>query len=310
MAKLFIYLDKKATFAKTIYRMIQSMTGFGKTIAELPNKKISVEIKSLNSKQLDLSTRIPNAYRDKEIEIRNLLSQTIERGKVDFVIYFENVETNISSKINTGAIETYYRQIRETAEKLELDVPSDWFSVMLRLPESIKTELVELDDTEWKAVKNTILTALKSFTAFRTQEGAMLEKVFKAKIEAIANLLEDIEKYDSERIEKIKTRLSESIKKLDIPSYDENRFEQEMIYYIERLDVNEEKSRLNNHLKYFLETMETEKSQGRKLGFIAQEMGREINTLGSKSNHAEMQKIVVQMKDELEQIKEQILNVL
>ncbi|GHT48867.1 hypothetical protein FACS189440_13440 [Bacteroidia bacterium] len=286
------------------------MTGFGKTIAELPNKKISVEIKSLNSKQLDLSTRIPNAYRDKEIEIRNILSQTIERGKVDFVIYFENVETNISSKINLGAIETYYRQIRETAEKLELDVPSDWFSVMLRLPESIKTELVELDDSEWKAVKNTILTALKSFTAFRTQEGAMLENVFKAKIEAIANLLQDIEKYDSERIEKIKIRLSESIKKLDIPSYDENRFEQEMIYYIERLDVNEEKSRLNNHLKYFLETMETEKSQGRKLGFIAQEMGREINTLGSKSNHAEMQKIVVQMKDELEQIKEQILNVL
>jgi uncharacterized protein (TIGR00255 family) len=310
MAKLFIYLDKKATFAKTIYRMIQSMTGFGKTTAELPSKKISVEIKSLNSKQLDLSTRIPNAYRDKEIEIRNLLSQTIERGKVDFAIYFENVDTSISTRINLGAIETYYKQIKETAEKLHLDVPSDWFSVMLRLPEAIKTELGELDDSEWKAVKNTILTALKSFTAFRTQEGAMLEKVFRAKIEAIANLLQDIEKYDAERIEKIKTRLSESVKKLDIPSYDENRFEQEMIYYIERLDVNEEKSRLNNHLKYFLETMDTEKSQGRKLGFITQEMGREINTLGSKSNHAEMQKIVVQMKDELEQIKEQILNVL
>ncbi|GHT38856.1 hypothetical protein FACS189437_00690 [Bacteroidia bacterium] len=286
------------------------MTGFGKTTAELPNKKISVEIKSLNSKQLDLSTRIPNAYRDKEIEIRNLLSQTIERGKVDFAIFFENVDTGISTRINLGAIETYYKQIKETAEKLHLDVPSDWFSVMLRLPEAIKTELVELDDSEWKAVKNTIMKALKSFTAFRTQEGAMLEKIFRAKIEAIANLLQDIEKYDSERIERIKTRLSESVKKLDIPSYDENRFEQEMIYYIERLDVNEEKSRLNNHLRYFLETMDTEKSQGRKLGFITQEMGREINTLGSKSNHAEMQKIVVQMKDELEQIKEQILNVL
>jgi uncharacterized protein (TIGR00255 family) len=289
--------------------MIQSMTGFGKATAELPNKKISVEIKSLNSKQLDLSTRVPNVYRDKEIEIRNLLSQTIERGKVDFTIYLEHVDTVISSRINQGAIETYYAQIKETAEKLHLDVPADWFSVMLRLPEAIKTEVVELDDSEWKAVKKTILEAVKSFTAFREQEGIMLEKVFKNKVEAIASRLKEIDKYDSERVERIKNRLFDAAKKMDV-TYDENRFEQEMIYYIERLDVNEEKSRLDNHLKYFLETMDNEKSQGRKLGFITQEMGREINTLGSKSNHAEMQKIVVQMKDELEQIKEQIQNVL
>jgi uncharacterized protein (TIGR00255 family) len=305
-----IYLEKKVTFAKTIYPMIQSMTGFGKVTAELQGKKISVEIKSLNSKQLDISTRIPNAYRDKEIEIRNLLSPAVERGKVDFLIYLDSVDTNMSSKINPAAIEMYYKQIKDAAQQLQLELPSDWFSILLRLPDSIKTEVVELDDAEWNMVKKTIREALKTFVAFRIQEGAMLEKVFRAKIEAIAGLLHEIDTYDPERTEKIKLRLSESIKKLDIACYDENRFEQEMIYYIERLDVNEEKSRLDNHLKYFLETMDNEKSQGRKLGFIAQEMGREINTLGSKSNHVEMQKIVVRMKDELEQIKEQILNVL
>ena len=290
--------------------MIQSMTGFGKVTRELPGKKISVEIKSLNGKQLDISTRIPNAYRDKEIEIRNLLSQTIERGKVDFLIYLDNVDTSISTKINPTAIEMYYKQIHDTAQKLQIELPADWFPVLLRLPDAVKTEVVELDETEWRIVKKTIQDALKTFVAFRVQEGVMLEKVFRTKIEAIAALLQGIEIYDGERIEKIKTRLQESIKKLDIPGYDESRFEQELIYYIERLDVNEEKSRLDNHLKYFLETMDNERSQGRKLGFIAQEMGREINTLGSKSNHVEMQRMVVQMKDELEQIKEQIQNVL
>jgi len=290
--------------------MIQSMTGFGKVTMELPGKKLSVEIKSLNSKQLDVSTRIPNAYRDKEIEIRSLLSQTIERGKVDFSIYLDSGDTNVSSKINQMAVEMYYNQIYDTAQRLQIDLPYDWFSVLLRLPDAVKTEFIELDETEWIIVKKTIQDALKTFVAFRVQEGMMLEKVFRTKIETIAGLLQEIDACDLERIEKIKTRLHESIKKLDISNYDENRFEQEMIYYIERLDVNEEKSRLENHLKYFLETMDNETSQGRKLGFIAQEMGREINTLGSKSNHAEMQKMVVRMKDELEQIKEQILNVL
>ena len=235
--------------------MIQSMTGFGKVTTELSNKKISVEIKSLNSKQLDLSTRIPNAYRDKEIEIRSLLSQTIERGKVDFLIYLDNVDTNIASRINPVAFETYYNQIWETADRIGLELPMDWFSVILRLPEAVKTEIGELDESEWLLVKKAIMAALNALVAFRVQEGTMLETVFKTKIATIAKLLQEIDRYEAERIEKIKTRLNESIRKLDITSYDENRFEQEMIYYIERLDVSEEKSRLDNHLKYFLETM-------------------------------------------------------
>ena len=290
--------------------MIQSMTGFGKSVIELPNKKINIEIKSLNSKQLDLNTRIPSIYREKEIEIRNLLSQEVERGKVDFFILIEHKDTSISSKINQGAVASYYAQIKEAADKLNIELPSDWFSVILRLPETIKTEVSELDENEWKKIKNAITDALKVFNEFRIQEGAMLEAIFESKIENIGKLLTEVEKYESERLERVRTRIMEAIKKLGIANYDENRFEQEMIYYIEKLDVNEEKTRLSNHLKYFLETIRTEKNQGRKLGFIAQEIGREINTLGSKSNHAEMQKIVVQMKDELEQIKEQILNVL
>lgn len=290
--------------------MIQSMTGFGKATAEFPNKKVSVEIKSLNSKQLDLSTRIPVIYREKEIEIRNILSQIIERGKVDFTIYIDHNDSMSSSKINAGAVQSYYEQIMNTAEMLNIAPPADCFSAILRLPDTVKTDMVELDEKEWSLLKKTIMDALKAFTAFRTQEGNMLEKVFASKIATIAALLQEVGQYDSERIEKIKSRMEESLRKLDITAYDENRLEQEMIYYIERLDVSEEKSRLDNHLKYFSETMDKEKSQGRKLGFISQEMGREINTLGSKSNHAEMQKIVVQMKDELEQIKEQILNVL
>ncbi|MDH8700806.1 uncharacterized protein (TIGR00255 family) [Dysgonomonadaceae bacterium PH5-43] len=290
--------------------MVQSMTGYGKAVAELPNKKISVEIKSLNSKQIDINTRIPHIYREKDIEIRNILSQHIVRGKVDFAIYFDNTEGQLSSKINTPAIESYYCQIKQIADKLNIAEPADFFSVALRLPETVKTEVVELDEQEWSAIKATILEALKNFSDFRAQEGVMLNNIFNEKIESIANLLKEIEKYDSERIEKIKQKMLESAKKAETISFDNNRFEQELIYYIERLDVNEEKTRLNNHLQYFIETMNTEENQGRKLGFIAQEIGREINTLGSKSNHAEMQKIVVQMKDELEQIKEQVLNTL
>ncbi len=290
--------------------MIQSMTGFGKATTELPNKKISVEIKSLNSKQLDLGTRIPGVYREKEMEIRNLLLQHIERGKVDFLIYIENVDKNISSKINQGAVESYYEQIREIAGKLNIEAPSDWFSVVLRLPETIKTEASELNESEWEVVKETIMKALGLFSEFRRQEGLMLEKLFQSKIENITGLLKEIEEYEPERIERVKSKMMESLQKMETTSYDNNRFEQELIFYIERLDINEEKLRLRNHLKYFTETMNNEKSQGRKLGFIVQEIGREINTMGSKSNHAEMQKIVVQMKDELEQIKEQILNAL
>ncbi len=290
--------------------MILSMTGFGKAMAELPDKKISIEIKSLNSKQLDLNTRIPAIYREKEMEVRTLLFQVIERGKVDFSIFVENIGNNSSSKINQPVIEGYVSQVREIAENLQIETPSDWFSILLRLPESIKTELSELNENEWNIVCQTIQKAIDGFLTFRKQEGMMLERLFEEKIQNILSLLPEIEKYEPERIEKIKTKMQEALSKLDNTVYDNNRLEQELIFYIEKLDINEEKNRLRNHLHYFIETMEKEKSQGRKLGFIAQEIGREINTLGSKSNHAEMQKAVVRMKDELEQIKEQLLNVL
>ena len=302
---------KKTNFAQKYgYFMIQSMTGFGKASSELPNKKIYVEIKSLNSKQLDLNTRIPTLYREKEMEIRNNLLQSIERGKVDFSIYVENIGKMSSSQINQSALESYYYQIKESSQNLQIPIPSDWFSVLLRMPEVMKTDMTELDESEWEVTKETIESALEQFMSFRNQEGLALQKLFEDKISNIYLLLNRIEVYELERIEKVRIKILDSLQKLDIQDYDTNRFEQELIYYIEKLDVNEEKIRLNNHLKYFIDTMNDEKSQGRKLGFIAQEIGREINTLGSKSNHAEMQKIVVQMKDELEQIKEQILNVL
>jgi len=289
--------------------MILSMTGYGKAETEFNNKKITVEIKSLNGKQFDAGLRVPSIYRDKEIEIRNKLSQTIERGKVDFTIFIDYSDKIPASKFNRSAVESYYEEIKGIAQALNINEPSDWFSVFIRLPDIIKTETVELDETEWEIVKQTIDKALVSLVQFRIQEGDMLEKIFIEKINNIGLLSKEVEKYESERIEKIKTKIQESFRKLEF-SCDENRFEQEMILYIERLDISEEKARLSNHLNYFLETMTNEKNQGRKLGFIVQEIGREVNTLGSKSNHADMQKIVVQMKDELEQVKEQILNVL
>ena len=276
--------------------MIQSMTGFGKVTAELPTKKVTVEIKALNSKQLDLSTRIPSIYKDKEMQIRSRLLQTLERGKVDFAIYIEYIGKDASSQINQEAVMSYFAQLKELSDKLGINVPSSWneLQLLLRMPDVIKTDPVEADEEEWNVVSKTIDEAIQHLCDFRIQEGA---------------LLKDVEPYEKERIEKIKARILDNLEKLAV-DYDKNRFEQEMIYYIEKLDVNEEKNRLDNHLKYFLETMETGHGQGKKLGFIAQEMGREINTLGSKSNHADMQKIVVRMKDELEQIKEQVLNVL
>ena len=285
------------------------MTGFGKVTAELPSKKVTVEIKALNSKQLDLSTRIPSIYKDKEMELRSLLLQSLERGKVEFNIFIEYIGKDTPTQINLAAVENYYNQIKEIAEKLNISVPNDWFQTLLRMPDAIKSETVEPDESEWGVVLETVKDAIKHLCDFRI-EGAMLQKLFEQKIANIATLLKEVEKYEGERIEKIKARIMDNLQKIAEKDYDKNRFEQEMIYYIEKLDVNEEKNRLDNHLKYFISTMESGHGQGKKLGFIAQEMGREINTLGSKSNHAEMQKIVVQMKDELEQIKEQVLNVL
>ena len=286
------------------------MTGFGKVTAELPSKKVTVEIKALNSKQLDLSTRIPSKYKDKEMELRSLLLQSLERGKVEFNIFIEYIGKDTPTQINLAAVENYYNQIKVIAEKLNISVPNDWFQTLLRMPDAIKSETVEPDESEWEVVLETVKDAIKHLCDFRIQEGAMLQKLFEQKIANIATLLKEVEKYEGERIEKIKARIMDNLQKIAEKDYDKNRFEQEMIYYIEKLDVNEEKNRLDNHLKYFISTMESGHGQGKKLGFIAQEMGREINTLGSKSNHAEMQKIVVQMKDELEQIKEQVLNVL
>jgi uncharacterized protein (TIGR00255 family) len=286
------------------------MTGFGKVTAELPSKKVTVEIKALNSKQLDLSTRIPPVYREKEMDIRNLLLQNLERGKIEFTIYVEHIGRDVPTQINATALENYYLQIKDISEKLNVDLPTDWFQVLLRLPDAIRTEAPEVDESEWDVVEAAIRDAIKQLLEFRVQEGAMLGKLFEEKIGNIAALLTEVEIYEGERLERIKTRIQDNLEKIAGLDYDKNRFEQEMIYYIEKLDINEEKNRLANHLKYFISTMNTENSSGKKLGFIAQEIGREVNTLGSKSNHAEMQQIVVRMKDELEQIKEQVLNVL
>lgn len=291
--------------------MVQSMTGYGKASCEYGNKKIVVEIKSLNSKQLDVSTRISGLYREKDIEIRNELSQKLERGKIEFSLYVDNSGKESVSQINSSVVESYYQQIKSIADSIGIEVPANWFEVLLRLPDTMKTETIELDENEWIEIKKNINNAIDQLVEFRIQEGKSLENVFVSKISHIAELLEQVAPYELERVEKIKARLEENLLALsDKIDYDKNRVEQELIFYIEKLDVNEEKVRLKNHLEYFVETMNNEKSPGKKLGFIAQEIGREVNTLGSKSNHSEMQKIVVLMKDDLEQIKEQVLNVL
>jgi uncharacterized protein (TIGR00255 family) len=287
------------------------MTGFGKATADIYGKKVSIELKSLNSKQFDLSMRLSGAYREKEIDIRNEIAQRLERGKVDLVLNIDGVSRDGSSLINQTLVENYYEQIRQLAEKMSIPVPADWFSALLRLPDILKTDSQELSDDEWQQLQRLIVDACTRLDAFRTQEGATLQAVFEEKIANIKRLSTEISRYDTERVEHIKNRLRENLLSInDKVKFDPNRLEQELIFYIEKLDVNEEKVRLANHLEYFLETMNEKNAQGKKLGFIAQEIGREINTLGSKSNHSEMQKIVVLMKDELEQIKEQVLNVL
>ncbi len=291
--------------------MIQSMTGYGKSVVTFNEKKIHVEIKSLNSKALDLSTRIAPLYREKEREIRQTISQTLKRGKVDFSIWIEKDAAADATPINGALVDNYYRQIKAISENTGIPEPQDWFATLLRMPDVMtKTDVEELTDEEWNAVRNGIDTAVNALVAFRDQEGAALQKKFCEKLDNIAALLDSIEVYEKSRVEKIRARIVEGLKSIPEIEYDKNRLEQELIYYIEKLDINEEKQRLANHLKYFRETMDEGVAQGKKLGFIAQEMGREINTTGSKSNNAEMQNIVVKMKDELEQIKEQVLNVL
>jgi uncharacterized protein (TIGR00255 family) len=287
------------------------MTGYGKAVVAYKEKKINVEIKSLNSKSLDLSTRIAPLYREKEMEIRQLISKTLERGKVDFSIWIEKDETADATPINATLVENYYKQLKNIAAQTGIPEPADWFNSLLRLPDvTTKNDNEVLDDEEWAVACTAINQALQHLVDFRKQEGAALQKKFTEKIDNITKLLATIEPYEKSRVEKIRAKIIDGLNSIPEVDYDKNRMEQELIYYIEKLDISEEKQRLANHLKYFRETMETGHGQGKKLGFIAQEMGREINTTGSKSNLAEMQNIVVKMKDELEQIKEQVLNAL
>nr|WP_314663614.1 YicC/YloC family endoribonuclease [uncultured Prevotella sp.] len=292
--------------------MILSMTGYGKAVVAYKEKKINVEVKSLNSKSLDLSARIAPLYREKEMEIRRLLAQKLERGKVDFSLWVEKESTVDATPINAALVENYYKQIKAISESTGIPEPEDWFTTLLRLPDvTAKTEVEVLDEEEWLVAQQAINEAIEKLTEFRKQEGAALQKKFTEKIDNIANLLKSIEPFEKNRVPKIREKIIDGLKQIPEVDYDKNRLEQELIYYIEKLDINEEKQRLTNHLKYFHETMkESGHGVGKKLGFIAQEMGREINTTGSKSNQAEMQNIVVKMKDELEQIKEQVLNAL
>lgn len=291
--------------------MILSMTGYGKAVVAFKEKKINVEVKSLNSKTLDLSTRIAPLYREKEMEIRQKIQQMLIRGKVDFAIWVEKDAQQDATPINAELVRFYYDQINRIAYEKEISLQMDW-STLLRMPDVMsKQEAETLSEEEWAAVCTAIEQALAALTEFRRQEGAALEKKFNEKVDNIEALLLSIDPYEKARVEKIRARLTENLAAIKDVDYDKNRLEQELIYYIEKLDISEEKQRLTNHLNYFRETMaEQDGGQGKKLGFIAQEMGREINTTGSKSNQAEMQNIVVKMKDELEQIKEQVLNAL
>ncbi len=263
------------------------------------------------SKQLDISARVPAIFREKELELRNLIASVVERGKVDFQIYSESIGAETTVSLNIPLMAAYKAQVEEMARQLGIPWPDDWYGVLLRFPETVKSELpAALTDEESEALFNATREAIDGLMQFRAKEGKKLEEFFTKKISNIRELLSSVDPYEKERVVKIRARIEENLSKIDSVTFDKNRLEQEMIFYIEKLDINEEKQRLAQHLNYFMETMEHGNGQGKKLGFISQEMGREINTLGSKSNHAELQKIVVKMKDELEQIKEQVLNVM
>ena len=291
--------------------MLLSMTGFGKSVVEVENKKITCEIKSLNSKQLDMNVRVPAAYREHELELRARIGKVLERGKVEVIIYVENARTDASAQFNAVALATYKERIKELSAALGIPEPADWYSVLMRLPDVLKTETVEeAADNEIDALMLAADQATQALMKHRRSEGEKLEDFFCRRISNIAGLLEEVPRHEAERVAKIRARIEDNIGKIPGVDYDNGRLEQEMIFYIEKLDINEEKQRLAQHLSYFTETMAQPQGQGKKLGFISQEIGREINTLGSKSNHAELQKLVVRMKDELEQIKEQVLNVM
>jgi uncharacterized protein (TIGR00255 family) len=285
--------------------MIQSMTGFGKSLLQLPSKKITVEIKSLNSKSLDLNARIPGQYREKELPLRTLIAKSLTRGKVDFSLYVEVTGEDTTASVNPAVVKKYIQQLRAIVDGDETEL----LKMAVRMPDVLKTEREEIDETEFASIEDAVNEALEEINKFRNDEGSALEKDLKFRVANIENLLVEIIAMDPERIAGVRERLAKGVADLK-EKVDENRFEQELVYYIEKFDITEEKVRLDNHLKYFKETLDSEDSNGRKLGFISQEMGREINTIGSKSNFFPMQQLVVQMKDELEKIKEQLLNVL
>jgi len=291
--------------------MIRSMTGYGKAERMLADKKLTIEIKSLNSKQLDISARLPPLYKEKELEIRQLIATELERGKVECTVYYELSGKNTPVIINEPVVKSYYEQLYRISGELGLETSIELLSMVMKLPDSIKTEKTEIDAEEWEALKETLKEALDKLNRFRNQEGDSLERDLRLRIDAINRKLDHVDNHEKERIEQVRERIGKHLEELEMKDkIDENRFEQELIYYIEKLDISEEKVRLANHCKYFLETMGEQGPTGKKLGFISQEMGREINTLGSKANHKELQKLVVEMKDELERIKEQVLNVL
>lgn len=285
--------------------MIYSMTGYGKSVLQLPTKKISIELKSLNSKNLDLNTRMPSIYREKELYIRKLLADTLRRGKVDFSIYVEMTAEDTSTQINEPVVKQYIAQLKKVVDGDAIEL----LKMAVRFPDALNTVREEIDEAEWTAIEKDISATIKRINAYRLDEGKVLEADFKKRIAKIADVLDEVIAIDPDRIDAVRERLTKGIEELK-EKYDANRFEQELVYYIEKFDITEEKVRLKNHLSYFIEALNSNDSNGKKLGFISQEIGREINTIGSKSNYAPMQQLVVQMKDELEKIKEQLLNVL
>lgn len=285
--------------------MIYSMTGYGKSVLQLPTKKVTIELKSLNSKSLDLNARMPSIYREKELSIRKLLADTLERGKIDFSIFVEATAEDTSTQINTPVVKQYIEQLRQVVD----GDPIELLKMAVRFPDALNTVREEIDENEWELIQNEINVAIKDLINHRLDEGEVLEKDFNQRVAIIDDLLEQVMAMDPERIIGVRERLLKGVEELK-DKYDENRFEQELVYYIEKFDITEEKVRLKNHLNYFIDSINSDDSNGKKLGFISQEMGREINTIGSKSNYAPMQQLVVQMKDELEKIKEQLLNVL
>jgi len=285
--------------------MIHSMTGYGKSVLQLPSKTISIEIKSLNSKTLDLNMRIPSMYRAKELNLRKLIASKLHRGKVDFSLFFENTGGETFAKVNPKVVKKYMSQL----EELAAGDPMHLLQMAIKMPDAVSTEREGIDETEWDEIQNEILNALENISLYRLEEGKVLEADFSKRITIISDLLEQVLEIDPERITNVRERLHKGVAELK-EKYDENRFEQELVYYIEKFDITEEKVRLQNHLEYFIKTLNSDDSNGKKLGFISQEIGREVNTIGSKANFAPMQKLVVQMKDELEKIKEQLLNVL